>query len=32
VKFHLRAAFEKLGVTSRAEALMAAIRRGELSV
>jgi DNA-binding NarL/FixJ family response regulator len=32
VKFHLRAAFEKLGVRSRAEALMAAIRRGELSV
>ncbi len=32
VKFHLRAAFEKLRVTSRAEAVMAAIRRGELSV
>ncbi len=32
VKFHLQAAFEKLGVTSRAEAVMAAIRRGELSV
>jgi len=32
VKFHLRASFEKLGVTSRAEAVMAAIRRGELSV
>jgi DNA-binding CsgD family transcriptional regulator len=32
VKFHLQAAFDKLGVTSRAEAVMAAIRRGELSV
>jgi DNA-binding CsgD family transcriptional regulator len=32
VKFHLAAAFKKLGVTSRAEAVMAAIRRGELSV
>jgi DNA-binding NarL/FixJ family response regulator len=32
VKFHLRAAFGKLGVRSRSEALMAAIRRGELSV
>jgi DNA-binding CsgD family transcriptional regulator len=32
VKFHLRAAFDKLGVTSRAEAVMAAIRRGELAV
>ncbi len=32
VKFHLQSAFEKLGVTSRAEAVMAAIRRGELSV
>jgi len=32
VKFHLQAAFEKLGVTSRAEAVLAAIRRGELAV
>jgi len=32
VKFHLQSAFEKLEVTSRAEAVMAAIRRGELSV
>jgi DNA-binding NarL/FixJ family response regulator len=32
VKFHLQAVFEKLRVTSRAEAVMAAIRRGELSV
>ncbi len=32
VKFHLQAAFQKLGVASRAEAVMAAIRRGELSV
>jgi len=32
VKFHLQSAFEKLDVTSRAEAVMAAIRRGELSV
>lgn len=32
VKFHLQAAFDKLGVASRAEAIMAAIRRGELSV
>jgi DNA-binding NarL/FixJ family response regulator len=32
VKFHLQVAFEKLGVTSRAEAVMAAIRRGELAV
>jgi DNA-binding NarL/FixJ family response regulator len=32
VKFHLHAAFDKLGVNSRAEAVMAAIRRGELSV
>jgi DNA-binding NarL/FixJ family response regulator len=32
VKFHLQAAFEKLGATSRAEAIMAAIRRGELPV
>lgn|GEM_PF-1369871 len=32
VKFHLQAAFAKLGVASRAEAVMAAIRRGELAV
>jgi len=32
VKFHLQAVFEKLGATSRAEAVMAAIRRGELAV
>jgi DNA-binding CsgD family transcriptional regulator len=32
VKFHLQAAFEKLGVTTRAEAVMVAIRRGELAV
>jgi len=32
VKFHLQAAFEKLDVTSRAEAVMVAIRRGELAV
>jgi DNA-binding NarL/FixJ family response regulator len=32
VKFHLQAAFEKLGAGSRAEAVMTAIRRGELSV
>ncbi len=32
VKFHLQTAFEKLGVTSRAEAVMTAIRRGELAV
>jgi LuxR family maltose regulon positive regulatory protein len=32
VKFHLHAAFEKLGVTTRAEAVMTAIRRGELAV
>ena len=32
VKFHLQASFEKLGVTTRAEAVMAAIRRGELAV
>jgi DNA-binding CsgD family transcriptional regulator len=32
VKFHLQAAFEKLGVTSRAEAVMVALRRGELTV
>jgi DNA-binding NarL/FixJ family response regulator len=32
VKFHLRAAFDKLEVASRAEAVVTAIRRGELSV
>ncbi len=32
VKFHLQAAFEKLGVATQAEAVMAAIRRGELAV
>ncbi|TLY61282.1 MAG: response regulator transcription factor [Gammaproteobacteria bacterium] len=32
VKFHLAAAFEKLDVTTRAEAVAQAIRRGELSV
>ncbi len=32
VKFHLQAAFEKLGVATRAEAVMAAIRRGELAI
>jgi DNA-binding NarL/FixJ family response regulator len=32
VKFHLQAAFDKLGAASRAEAIMAAIRRGELPV
>jgi LuxR family maltose regulon positive regulatory protein len=32
VKFHLQASFEKLGVGSRAEAVIAAIRRGELAV
>jgi DNA-binding CsgD family transcriptional regulator len=32
VKFHLQAAFDKLGVASRAEAVMVAIRCGELSV
>lgn len=32
VKFHLQAAFDKLGATSRAEAVMVAIRRGELAV
>jgi DNA-binding NarL/FixJ family response regulator len=32
VKCHVQAAFEKLGATSRAEAVMAAIRRGELAV
>lgn len=32
VKFHLGAAFEKLNVATRAEAVAAAIRRGELSL
>lgn len=32
VKFHLQAAFDKLGVNSRAEAVATAIRRGELAV
>jgi DNA-binding CsgD family transcriptional regulator len=32
VKFHLQAAFEKLGAASRTEAVVRAIRRGELSV
>jgi len=32
VKFHLQAAYDKLGVTSRAEAVAVAIRRGELAV
>jgi DNA-binding CsgD family transcriptional regulator len=32
VKFHLQSTFEKLGVASRAEAVMAGIRRGELAV
>ena len=32
VKFHLQAAFDKLGVTTRAEAVMVAIRRGEIAV
>jgi DNA-binding NarL/FixJ family response regulator len=32
VKFHLQATFDKLGVTTRAEAVMVAIRRGELAV
>ena len=32
VKFHLQAAFDKLGVASRAEAVVVAIRRGELAV
>jgi DNA-binding CsgD family transcriptional regulator len=32
VKFHLRAAFDKLGVNTRAEAVLAAVRRGELAV
>jgi DNA-binding NarL/FixJ family response regulator len=32
VKFHLQAVFDKLDVTSRAEAVVAAIRRGELAV
>ena len=32
VKFHLQAAFDKLGVASRAEAVAVAMRRGEISV
>jgi DNA-binding NarL/FixJ family response regulator len=32
VKFHLAAVFEKLAVTTRAEAVAAAIRRGDLSL
>jgi len=32
VKFHLAAAFAKLDVTTRAEAITEAIRRGELSL
>jgi DNA-binding NarL/FixJ family response regulator len=32
VKFHLAATFEKLNVTTRAEAVAEAIRRGELSL
>jgi DNA-binding NarL/FixJ family response regulator len=32
VKFHLAAVFEKLNVTTRAEAVAEAIRRGELSL
>jgi DNA-binding NarL/FixJ family response regulator len=32
VKFHLRAAFEKLGAATRTEAVVIAIRRGELSI
>jgi len=32
VKFHLHSTFAKLGVSSRAEAVMEAIRRGELAV
>jgi DNA-binding CsgD family transcriptional regulator len=32
VKFHLQAAFEKLGAASRTEAVVRAIRRGELSI
>jgi DNA-binding NarL/FixJ family response regulator len=32
VKFHLAAVFEKLDVTTRAEAVAEAIRRGELSL
>lgn len=32
VKFHLQSAFAKLGCNSRAEAVMVALRRGELSV
>jgi DNA-binding CsgD family transcriptional regulator len=32
VKFHLSTVFEKLGATNRAEAVAAAVRRGELAV
>jgi DNA-binding NarL/FixJ family response regulator len=32
VKFHLQAVFDKLGAISRAEAVVVAIRRGELAV
>jgi DNA-binding CsgD family transcriptional regulator len=32
VKFHLQAAFDKLGATSRTEAVVRAMRRGELSL
>jgi len=32
VKFHLQAAFEKLGAATRTEAVVIAIRRGELSI
>jgi DNA-binding NarL/FixJ family response regulator len=32
VKFHLTAAFQKLGATTRAEAVTEAIRRGELAL
>jgi DNA-binding CsgD family transcriptional regulator len=32
VKFHLQAAFDKLGVSSRAEAVAVAMRRGEIAV
>jgi DNA-binding NarL/FixJ family response regulator len=32
VKFHLQAAFEKLGAATRTEAVVTAIRRGELSI
>jgi len=32
VKFHLQAAFDKLGVRSRAEAVAVALRRGEITV